>query len=173
MAPYLSSPPNPAYTVDELTYQITTTKAKLLITHSGSLQTALEAAKASGLSTSHIIILDSAISNAQYPTLDALVHEGLSKPPAFVERKLEPGEARSKLALLSFSSGTTGRPKAVAIPHFALIANVIQTAIHTKVNSPSEQNLFRPGDVMYAGERFVSCCGIISDKKFSSTTILS
>ena len=30
---------------------------------------------------------------------------------SFEERKLEPGEAKTKLAFLNFSSGTTGKPK--------------------------------------------------------------
>lgn len=144
-------PSNPAYTAEELTYQIDTTKAKLLITHSLSLQIALDAAKDSGLPSTSIIVIDTP-PNVSYPTLDILVREGLSKPPTFVERKLNPGEAKTKLALLSFSSGTTGRPKAVAIPHISLIANVIQMAVHCKVNAPTEQQRYRPGDVIYAGK---------------------
>ncbi len=102
-------------------------------------------------------MIDTPSSSTPYVTLDSLVHEGLPKPPAFVERKLNRGEARTKLALLSFSSGTTGRPKAVAIPHIALIANVIQMSVHSKVHLPAEQNRFRPGDVMYAGELYSFC----------------
>lgn len=44
-------------------------------------------------------------------SLDELVSEGLSSPASFEEIRLAPGEGKSKLAFLSFSSGTTGRPK--------------------------------------------------------------
>ena len=43
--------------------------------------------------------------------------------PAPVE--LKDGEGTKKLAFLAFSSGTTGLPKAVCIPHASVIANII------------------------------------------------
>jgi 4-coumarate--CoA ligase len=46
-----------------------------------------------------------------HSTLDDLVAEGLNKEPHFVERRLQPREAKTKVAFLSFSSGTTGKPK--------------------------------------------------------------
>jgi 4-coumarate--CoA ligase len=45
-------------------------------------------------------------------------------------------------------------PKAVAIPHISLIANVIQMAVHNKVNqnyTDWEKQRFRPGDVALGG----------------------
>lgn len=42
----------------------------------------------------------------------------------------------------------------MAIPHFALIANVIQMAVHNKVNQeycPVEDRRYRPGDVAIGG----------------------
>jgi len=74
----------------------------------------------------------------------------LRKDPSFVERHLNPGEAKTKIAFLCFSSGTTGRPKAVAIPHYAVIANIIQYAVFLKVNDPSipwDDLRYRPGDI--------------------------
>ena len=44
-------------------------------------------------------------------TVEDLIEEGLVQRQAFSERKLAPGEGKKKLAFLSFSSGTTGRPK--------------------------------------------------------------
>ena len=41
----------------------------------------------------------------------ALIAEGARHTRTFVERRLRPGEARTKIALFCFSSGTTGRPK--------------------------------------------------------------
>lgn len=150
----MSSCANPAYTAEELIYQVNTTKAKLLITHSVSLQTAEATAKETGIPSSNIIVIDDYKGSA-YPTIRSLIKAGLSKDATFVERRLRPGEARTKLALLNFSSGTTGQPKAVAIPHIAVIANVIQMAFQVKMNenyAPWSELRYRPGDVVYAGK---------------------
>ena len=97
-----------------------------------------------------------------YPSVSDLVAEGLSSSITYTERRLEVGEGKTKLAFLSFSSGTTGKPKvfrtmayfifiypsqriqlclfsfprkkAVAIPHSSVISNVIQMAAYHKVN---------------------------------------
>jgi 4-coumarate--CoA ligase len=96
-----------------LVYQLQATKAKLIITHPGVFNTVLQAARKVGLPADRIALLGSAAKSASLvqPTLDDLVAEGLSKEPHFVERKLAPMEAKTKVAFLSFSSGTTGRPK--------------------------------------------------------------
>ncbi|KZT30745.1 amp dependent CoA ligase [Neolentinus lepideus HHB14362 ss-1] len=142
------SPANPSYTADELEHQISLIKAKLLIVHPDSLQTAITAASSAGIPSDRIVLFDDG-SETHRRTIQRLIDDGLAKPPRFVERRLKPGEAKTKLAFLSFSSGTTGRPKAVAIPHYAPIANVIQMAMHHKVNvdyAPYEKRRFRPGD---------------------------
>ncbi|QRW06027.1 AMP binding enzyme [Ceratobasidium sp. AG-Ba] len=59
-------------------------------------------------------------------------------------------ENKTKVAFYSFSSGTTGKPKAVAIPHHAVIANVIQNAAFVRLNDPdlpSDLARYRRGDV--------------------------
>ena len=97
-------------------YQIQTAGASLLITHATSLSTAEAAAKKAGIPTDRIIVLDStreapAQRKGPYPTIEQLIKEGLERPPAFVERRLEDGEGTKKIAYLCFSSGTTGKPK--------------------------------------------------------------
>ena len=42
-------------------------------------------------------------------TLDQLVKSGSNKPEAYEAVRFKPGEAKTALAFLSFSSGTTGR----------------------------------------------------------------
>ena len=152
---WMSRTANPAYTADELVYQIKLTKASILFTFSANLSTSEQAARSTGIPMERIIILDSPVGySGPYVTLNTLIREGLSKHPTFVERRLNPGEAKTKIALLNFSSGTTGRPKAVAIPHYAVIANVIQIAFYTKVNDeaiPKEKRRYGPGQVTIAG----------------------
>ncbi|PSR76712.1 hypothetical protein PHLCEN_2v8309 [Hermanssonia centrifuga] len=138
--------------------ELKVTKSSILIAHSTSLAIAEKAAHGSGIPLARIIIIDTppttAIAINSYHTLDELVREGLGKFPTFTERRLEPGEAKTKIALLNFSSGTTGRPKAVAIPHYALIANVVQMAFFCKAAvdyTSKEQQRYRPGLVAIAG----------------------
>ncbi|KAJ7935445.1 hypothetical protein B0H13DRAFT_1854115 [Mycena leptocephala] len=116
------SPANPDFSPKELEFQLKATKATLLIAHPDALETSVSAAEATA---------------------------GLQMK-AFSERKLRPGEGKTKLAFLSFSSGTTGTPKAVAIPHIAVIANVLQVAAHSKLNEDYAEwkdRRYRPGDV--------------------------
>ncbi|OJA18473.1 hypothetical protein AZE42_04979 [Rhizopogon vesiculosus] len=138
---------NPAYTVGELLYQIQVVKATLIIAHSSSLQTALDAAIAAGIPSDRIIAFGE--SSCQ-PTVESIIQFGLRNEPAFVERRLKKGEAKTKVALLCFSSGTTGKPKAVTISHYAPIVNIIQMAQQIKVNenyAPWKDQRFRLGDI--------------------------
>lgn len=104
---------NPAYTADELLYQIQATNATFVITHPESLSTAVSAARQAGIPESRVVVFDvrGSAQTHTHATVDALIQEGLRMDSCFVERKLEPGEAMSKVAFLSFSSGTTGKPK--------------------------------------------------------------
>ncbi|KAF9242559.1 hypothetical protein BU15DRAFT_86758 [Melanogaster broomeanus] len=139
---------NPLFTTDEL--------PPVLITHPDSLPVALSAARKTGLHSDRIIMFNAECSeNLQTDTVEALITQGLASPPMFAERRLRSGEGKTKIAFLSFSSGTTGKPKAVAIPHYAPIANVIQVASFHKVNvnyAPWEEQRFRPGDISCAGK---------------------
>ncbi|KAG6853944.1 hypothetical protein C0991_012268 [Blastosporella zonata] len=142
---------NPDFSTDELYYQLEHTKASLIIAHPDSVNTAISAARKANIPLSRLVSFDTDNeSMTNYSSVNALIEKGLKMRPVFDERILKPGEAKTKLAFLSFSSGTTGKPKAVAIPHYALIANVIQIAAHNNVNKnycdPKDQR-FRPGDV--------------------------
>ncbi|KAH8992514.1 amp dependent CoA ligase [Lactarius akahatsu] len=137
---------NPSYTHEELTHQITTAKASILIAHPDSLKVALLAAH-----------------NAGIPP-DRLITYGLAHQPYFVERALRPGEGRTKIAFLSFSSGTTGKPKAVEIPHYAPIANILQMAAWWRVNDnsiPWEDRRIRPGDITMAVHDILDIYGLV------------
>ena len=112
---------NPAYTAGELQYQLEATKAKLLITSNLSYPVAIAAAKAVGLPLDRVVLFDplenTASSLYTHATLHELVKEGLEKPQCFTERKLKHGEGKTKLAFLSFSSGTTGKPKVLRVSY--------------------------------------------------------
>ncbi|KZT72456.1 acetyl-CoA synthetase-like protein [Daedalea quercina L-15889] len=157
---------NPAYTADELVHSLTTTKSKLLVVHPWNLKVALEAAKIAKLPADRVLLLEAlpATENAgaRFATVPQLVTEGAQTKQAFRERKLRKGEGKTKLAFLSFSSGTTGLPKAVRIPHYSLISNVIQIASYTREDTlPPHQRKLRPGDVGTAVLPFYHIYGIV------------
>ncbi|KAJ7288508.1 hypothetical protein C8J57DRAFT_1430598 [Mycena rebaudengoi] len=132
------SPANPDFSRHELEFQLKATKAVLLIVHQDALDTAISAANAVGLPSNRILVLESG--SAIWVSIIPCVW---SQWTPFPLRKLNAGEGKTKLAFLSFSSGTTGTPKAVAIPHIAVIANTLQLAAHNKW----EDRRYRPGDV--------------------------
>lgn len=106
---------NPSYTPEELAYQISTTKAAVLVAHPSVLEGALVAAEKAGISFDRVIPLDTLHGqrlSTVAPDLNELIAYGLAHPPNFAERQLNPGEGKTKIAFLSFSSGTTGKPKA-------------------------------------------------------------
>ncbi|EAU85801.1 phenylacetyl-CoA ligase [Coprinopsis cinerea okayama7 len=157
---------NPDFSKQELVYQIQEAKARLLIAHPQSFDTALAAARETGIPDQNVILFD--VPGVQPPstrqTVEGLVQYGLSQPISFTELKLRPGEGKTKLAFLSFSSGTTGRPKAVAIQHHSVIVNIIQWAVHNKVNddyAPWSEQRFRPGDVATAVLPFYHIYGLV------------
>jgi len=145
-----------------------------MIVHPETLDTALSAAHACGISPQHIILFDGKSPGSTHApnhrTVEDFVKQGLSTAdPSFVERRLGPGEARTKIAFLNFSSGTTGNPKAVAVPHFAPIVSVIQTAIHNKVNTnycSREDQRYRAGDIAIGVLPFYHTYGLVINLHF-------
>ncbi|KLO20729.1 phenylacetyl-CoA ligase [Schizopora paradoxa] len=162
---------NPNYTADELAYQLDTTKSKLLLCHPDVVDIALAAGRQSGIAADHIVLMQSLSRPSPIPfsTIDDLVSDGLKRPQCFTERRLNPGEAKTKIAFYCFSSGTTGKPKAVAIPHYAVMANVIQMANFNKVNEDYtswEKRRFRVGDVAAAVLPFFHIYGLVINLHF-------
>jgi len=94
---------NPAFSVDELLYQLNTTQAKLLIVHHTIFNTGLEAAKLAGLSEDRIVVIPNGDEPAPegFQTLDELAEEGtrLYPEPLFNESFLAEDEAKTKIAV--------------------------------------------------------------------------
>ena len=74
----------------------------------------MKAAKMSGIPHDRLVLLggpERVTPNFSGHNVHNLIEHGLTQEANFVERRLEPGEAKTKVALLLFSSGTTGKPK--------------------------------------------------------------
>ena len=107
---------NPDFLANELLYQVQATGASIIIAHPESLQIALEVAETAGLLQDRVVLFNAESSMSTYSkskrdTINDLVEYGLNMKTSFSEKRLNPGEAKTKLAFLSFSSGTTGQPK--------------------------------------------------------------
>ncbi|WP_341933632.1 AMP-binding protein [Microbacterium sp. LWO14-1.2] len=107
---------NSLYTAEEIANQLTDAGATWLVTVSPLLAGAREAAERVGLGADHVIVLDGADG---HPSLPSLLGEGRGAP----EVSFDPA---THLAVLPYSSGTTGRPKGVVLTHRNLVANVSQ-----------------------------------------------
>ncbi|KAF9474049.1 acetyl-CoA synthetase-like protein [Pholiota conissans] len=146
---------NPQFNVAEIVYQLQVSKTTFIIAHSATLEVVLEAAQTVNLSSNRVVLLDHVDSGQTIGIMDiqnipGLIYLGGQKTRAFYERTLKAGEGKTKIALLCWSSGTTGKPKAVAVPHRALIANIIQMAAHNEVDKSfgsRDNRSYRPGDV--------------------------
>ena len=119
---------NPIYTVNEVTYQVENTAAKALFVHPSLLDTALSAAKKAGLPRNRLFQFNDYPSPESKGVKDWFSILGSdSDAKSYQWPKLNPKQARSTIATINYSSGTTGLPKGVMISHGNLIANVMQT----------------------------------------------
>ena len=95
-----SSAANPTFSAEELQHQLKATNATFLFVHPSALQTGLAAAKAVGLPSGRIVLIEPAAGVKQpFLTLDEVILEGLQLPGRFVERQFKPGEAKTKIAV--------------------------------------------------------------------------
>ncbi|KAJ7642716.1 amp dependent CoA ligase [Mycena polygramma] len=159
------TPCNPASTVSELTNQLRQTRATLIIANSQVLDVAVASAREAGIPQERVIVLEDVEGQhrGQF-TISDLMAQGRTETPV-LGRKLLPGEGRRKIAFLCTSSGTTGKPKIVAISHFAVLASVLQMATHKRVNEAYtswEERRYRPGDVCLALLPFYHIYGLVA-----------
>ncbi len=112
---------NVLFTAKDIIKQLTDSQAKMLVTVSPLLAQAKEAAAAVGLTDDQLVVLDGPGAAADgHPNAADLLDAGSPAP----EVRFDPA---THLAVLPYSSGTTGNPKGVMLTHRNLVANVAQT----------------------------------------------
>jgi 4-coumarate--CoA ligase len=109
---------NSLYTDEEIANQLKDSGATWLFTISPMLGAASVAAATADIADDHVVVLDGA---EGYSSLRDLLGEGRPAP----EVSFDPN---THIAVLPYSSGTTGRPKGVMLSHRNLVANVAQCA---------------------------------------------
>ncbi|MFG2334856.1 AMP-binding protein [Streptomyces sp. NPDC048604] len=107
---------NALYTPKEIATQLRDAKAVRYVTVSPLLPTALAAAEEVGMAASDVYVLDPV---EGHDTLGSMLAEGRPAP----EVAIDPS---THLAVLPYSSGTTGRAKGVMLTHTNLVANMCQ-----------------------------------------------
>ncbi len=105
---------NPLYSVDELVFQLNDAGAKFLLTVPPFLDKALAARERSGVK--EVFVLGEA--EGAIPFAHLLAAEG--PPPEVTVNSCK------DVALLPYSSGTTGLPKGVMLTHYGQVANLCQ-----------------------------------------------
>jgi acyl-CoA synthetase (AMP-forming)/AMP-acid ligase II len=107
---------NALYTGDEMATQLRDSGAVLVFTVSPLLPVAREAAAAVGLADVDLVVLDEV---PGFASLRELLGQGRVAP----EVTFDPA---THVAVMPYSSGTTGQPKGVQLSHRNLVANVVQ-----------------------------------------------
>jgi long-chain acyl-CoA synthetase len=109
-------PLNPSYTVTEIAHQVADSAARLLVTDAAHAEQA-SAVRAAAPTLETVVLADGATSADAMSWADLLARGGAAP---------DTSRGAEDLAVLLYTSGTSGRPKGAMLSHRALLANLDQ-----------------------------------------------
>ncbi len=133
----VARPMNPSYKEREVAYQLSNSEAVAVVVQE-SLLPLITAAKTETPTLQHVITIGSA--SAQQPELS--FHHLLQTHPPTPVTASEPGW--EDIAILPYSSGTTGLPKGVLLSHKNLVCNVCQSIATARITFQDRLLVFLP-----------------------------
>ncbi|KAJ4344739.1 uncharacterized protein N0V89_012483 [Didymosphaeria variabile] len=119
------SPANPAYTVDELAFQLKDAGAKAIVTQMAFIKNAQEAATKVGIPLDHVIVMG----DERDPTYRVKHFTSIRKTAGSARYRRTKAKPDQDLAFLVYSSGTTGHPKGVMLTHRNIVANTMMIKV--------------------------------------------
>ncbi|KAK4935922.1 hypothetical protein LTR66_015397 [Elasticomyces elasticus] len=150
------SPANPAYTADELAFQLKDSGAKAIVTQWAQIATARQAAAQAGIPESRIILMgDARDPDTRVKHFSSI--RNTSGATRYRRTRLDPEE---DLAFLVYSSGTTGHPKGVMLCHRNIVANTMQVTAGEAGNLSWEGGPDGQGDSILAFLPFFHIYGV-------------
>ena len=133
---------NPAYTANELAYQLKICQPSFLLVADICMERAILGARQAGFNRNQIYLFSEPelSGKAREPSISAGSHKlfkdliaSAEDGAKFTWEELDTKEKSGRTALLIFSSGTTGLPKGVEVSHRNLVANIMQlTSMQTQ-----------------------------------------
>jgi len=118
---------NPNYSVDELVYQLKIVQAAAVFIHPTLLEAGLAACSRAGIQYGRIFLISSTECEPVRGIQDWRKMVGTFSESESYQWDDLGDTALSQVAVINFSSGTTGLPKGVCITHHNLVCNLAQT----------------------------------------------
>ena len=151
------SPANPAYTAEELAFQLKDSGAQALLTQVPNLPIAEEACRRVGIPTDRIALIGD-----ERDTTGRIKHFTSVRNTSGTARyrRHKPRNPAEDLAFLVYSSGTTGHPKGVMLTHKNIVSNTLQICSAEQPLSPESRPSLPDGDRILAFLPFFHIYGL-------------